>query len=311
MNTPHDSTPHIPAEIHQNDENTDSSLSWMCRHPITTVIFGVIALCGLANCNNRDYSSTESKAKIEKSNDEFAKQKTEPAGSEMNSGSNDINSIQANISPEQRASIQTIEKLKAACAGIGLISCKYDINRSRQAWQGVASSYDNYLELCSRPKLDKTTGHYISTSSDQFMKDIMFYGAANRYMMQLKAIGSCYNDPLDSSTIYKELRNLEAIASASPDYQELKRQEEIAKEERITQLTSLLKARSSSSPTCLSTCLRQAILDEIMALKGVNNEKIPELYLRTNGKTVPGGYTRARIEAQPNVSLCKKICEKE
>lgn len=87
-----------------------------------------------------------------------------------------------------------------------------------------------------------------------------------------------------------------------------KEQEQKAKQEKIEILTSELKAKSTASDKCLTTCLRDKRISEILSLKGEKSGNVPEIYIHSNGKTIPGGTTKENLEAIPNVKLCKNIC---
>lgn len=87
-----------------------------------------------------------------------------------------------------------------------------------------------------------------------------------------------------------------------------KEQEQKAKQEKIEILTSELKAKSTASNKCLTTCLRDKRISEILSLKGEKSGNVPEIYIHSNGKTIPGGTTKENLEAIPNVKLCKNIC---
>ena len=77
-----------------------------------------------------------------------------------------VNKIQTDITPEQKESIIAIERLKEACLNYAYVPCR-DIadNVKYLAWQTVAKSLDDYKEICSLPKLDQETGHYIAGNS--------------------------------------------------------------------------------------------------------------------------------------------------
>ncbi len=90
--------------------------------------------------------------------------------------------------------------------------------------------------------------------------------------------------------------------------QALKNQEQKAKQEKIEILTSELKAKSTASDKCLTTCLRDKSISEILSLKGEKSGNVPNMYIHSNGKTIPGGTTKESLEAIPNVKLCKNIC---
>jgi hypothetical protein len=87
-----------------------------------------------------------------------------------------------------------------------------------------------------------------------------------------------------------------------------KEQEQKAKQEKIEILTSELKAKSTASDKCLTTCLRDKRISEILSLKGEKSGNVPEIYIHSNGKTIPGGTTKENLETIPNVKLCKNIC---
>lgn len=249
--------------------------------------------------------------------------------------------IKADISPEQRASIKAIEKAKEDCRNFAFVPCQNFLGDNEYlAYQTIARSIEEYYEVCSLPKLNKETGHYIANSSKDLYTQIDNLNAAY-HIMYFRSTGpdkKCYNYTTITSLAGKSLHSdLGSLARSAPDYIAMKQREDKvreaenariaaenkakeeariaaekkARDEKIAHLTSELKAKSQASPTCLSTCLKQKQLDEIMTLKGEKGGNIPELYLRTNGKVVPSGYTKEKVEALPNLKLCKSLCIKD
>ncbi len=142
-----------------------------------------------------------------------------------------VNKIKTDITPEQKESIIAIERLKEACLNYAYVPCR-DIadNVKYLAWQTVAKSLDDYKEICSLPKLDLETGHYITGNSHLIETQIKNL-QASYIKMRVAATESssgfptCYNSQAIINLAGPLSNNLDNVINASPDYIILKQRE--------------------------------------------------------------------------------------
>ncbi|MBQ9242298.1 MAG: hypothetical protein IJ165_03595 [Proteobacteria bacterium] len=142
-----------------------------------------------------------------------------------------VNKIKTDITPEQKESIIAIERLKEACLNYAYVPCR-DIadNVKYLAWQTVAKSLDDYKEICSLPKLDLETGHYIAGNSHLIETQIKNL-QASYIKMRVAATESscgfptCYNSQAIINLAGPLSNNLDNVINASPDYIILKQRE--------------------------------------------------------------------------------------